>query len=73
MKDKKKTENNTEYVPICMCLGISIGTAIGVATDYLAILMPIGLSIGLCIGCIIDAENRKKAKEDYQLENKDEE
>ena len=62
MKDNKKSENQTYYMPICMCLGISIGTAIGVATDNLSIYMPIGLSIGMCIGALIDAQNRKKTK-----------
>lgn len=59
---KKVNENNTEYMPIGMCMGISIGTAIGVATDNLSIYMPIGLSIGMCIGALIDAQNRKKTK-----------
>ena len=60
MKDNKKSENQTYYMPIGMCLGISIGTAIGGATDNLSIYMPIGLSIGMCIGALIDAQNRKK-------------
>ena len=62
MKEKKKADNQTYYMPICMCLGMSIGTAIGVATDNLSIYMPIGLSIGMCIGALIDAQNRKKTK-----------
>ena len=58
MKDNKKSDNQTHYMPIGMCMGISIGTAIGVATDNLSIYMPIGLSIG----ALIDAQNRKKTK-----------
>ena len=58
MKDNKKSDNQTHYMPIGMCLGISVGTAIGVATDNLSIYMPIGLSIG----ALIDAQNRKKTK-----------
>ena len=61
MKDKQKSENQTYYMPLCMCLGMSIGTAFGVATDNLSIYMPIGMSIGLCIGSLIDAQKRKKA------------
>lgn len=68
MKDNKKSDNQTHYMPIGMCLGISVGTAIGVATDNLSIYMPIGLSIGMCIGALIDAQNRKKAKSDSQSE-----
>ena len=63
MKDKQKSENQTYYLPLCMCLGMSIGTAIGVATDNLSIYMPIGMSIGLCIGSLIDAQKRNKAKD----------
>ena len=63
MKEKKKVDNQTYYMPICMCLGMSIGTAIGVATDNLSIYMPIGMSIGLCIGSLIDAQKRNKAKD----------
>ena len=63
MKDKQKSENQTYYIPLCMCLGMSMGTAIGVATDNLSIYMPIGMSIGLCIGSLIDAQKRNKAKD----------
>ena len=62
-KEKNKYEDQTHYMPICMCLGMSIGTAIGVATDNLSIYMPIGMSIGLCIGSLIDAQKRNKAKD----------
>ena len=69
MKEKKKADNQTYYMPICMCLGMSIGTAIGVATDNLSIYMPIGMSIGLCIGSLIDAQKRKKdASKDEEAE-----
>ena len=64
MKDDKERENQTYYLPIGMCLGMSIGTAIGVATKNLSIYMPIGMSIGMCIGALMDAQNRKKAKDD---------
>lgn len=61
-KEKKASENQTYYMPICMCLGMSIGTAIGVATDNMSICMCLGISFGLCIGSVIDARNRAKAK-----------
>lgn len=63
MKENNLSENQTYYMPLCMCLGMSIGTAIGVATDNLSIYMPISMSIGLCIGSLIDAQKRKKAKD----------
>ena len=62
-KEKKASENQTAYMLICMCLGMSIGTTVGVATDNLSIYMPIGMSIGLCIGSLIDAQKRKNAKD----------
>ena len=57
---KKEKDNNLCYLPIGMCLGISIGTALGVATDNLATYMPIGLSIGMAVGALIDAKKRKE-------------
>ena len=62
-KDKKHSGNQTYYMPIFMCLGMSLGTAIGVATDNLSVYMCLGMSFGLCIGSLIDANNRKKAKD----------
>ena len=66
MKDNKESKNETHYMPLGMCLGMSIGTAIGVATKNLSIYMPIGMSIRMCIGALIDAQNRKKAKDDEE-------
>ena len=67
MKDKdknaKSSGNQTYYMPIFMCLGISLGIAIGVATKNMSICMCLGVSIGLCIGSLIDANNLKKAKD----------
>ena len=71
-KNKKTSDNQTQYMPIGMCFGVAIGTAIGVATDNLAVYMPIGLSIGMCIGVLIDAQNRKKTKDNSE-DSKDEE
>ena len=67
---KKNSENQTYYMPIGMCFGVAIGTGIGIATDNLAICMPIGLSIGMCIGALMDAQKRKKSKNDSE-ETKD--
>ena len=67
--DKKDDKNNTQYMPIGMCMGISIGTAIGAAMDNIPICMAVGLSVGMCIGSLIDAKNRKTDK----LQTEDEE
>ena len=66
MKDHDKNKNasgkQVYYMPIFMCLGMSLGTAIGVATDNMSVWMCLGVSFGLCIGSLIDASNLKKAK-----------
>ena len=71
MNKKKDSENHAYYMPIGMCLGISIGTVIGVATDNMPIFMTTGMSIGLCIGALIDAQNRKKNSDSSQEDKKD--
>ena len=66
LKDKQESENQTHYMPIGMCLGMSVGTALGAATDNLALYMCIGLSVGMCIGVLIDAKNRKASQKDEE-------
>ena len=68
---KKNNEDNTKYMPIGMCMGISIGTAIGAAMDNIPVYMAVGLSVGMCIGSLIDAKNRKTDK--LQTEDEEEE
>ena len=60
--DKKKPDNQVQYMPIGMCLGISVGMAIGSAMDNISVGMCLGLGIGMCIGVAID--NANKAKQD---------
>lgn len=66
LKDKQESENQTHYMPIGMCLGMSVGTALGAATDNLALYMCIGLSVGMCIGVLIDAKNRKASQKNEE-------
>ena len=50
---KVKDESRTYYVEgksIGMCLGMSIGTVVGIFVDNVSICMCFGISIGLCIG-----------------------
>ena len=68
---KKNNEDNTKYMPIGMCMGISIGTAIGAAMDNIPVCMAVGLSVGMCIGSLIDAKKRKTDK--LQTEDEEEE
>lgn len=46
-----------------VCVGLAIGTALGVVTDNLAIYMPLGLAVGMCIGASLDDKNHKKAED----------
>ena len=64
--DKKDDKNNTQYMPIGMCMGISIGTAIGAAMDNIPVCMAVGLSVGMCIGSFIDAKNQKAENDKSQ-------
>ena len=58
--DKKDSGNQTQFMPIGICLGLSIGMAIGAAMDNISIGMCMGLGIGLCFGSAIDSANRTK-------------
>lgn len=66
MKDNKQVDKNSQnqtcYMPICMCLGMSLGTAIGVAADNLPVCMSLGIGFDLCIGSAIDARNGSENK-----------
>lgn len=54
---KEKVE---AWISIYMCLGISVGTAIGVSMNNIGVGMCLGMSLGMCIGALIDSEMRKK-------------
>ncbi len=55
-KAKKKKDGNY-WLPIGMCLGISIGTAVGAATNNMGLWLPIGLCIGVSLGVVFSNEN----------------
>jgi hypothetical protein len=54
-----------------MCLGLSIGTAIGAAIGNIPIGMCMGLGIGVCFGSVLDHANRAK-KENAEEEKTEE-
>ena len=66
MKNREDQNNEMHYMPICMCIGLSIGTAIGAAMNNIALYMCAGMSIGVGIGSMIDAANRKKSEDSAQ-------
>ena len=62
-EDNKQKEDNTSYwLPIGMCLGISIGTTIGAATNNMGLWLSIGLSVGLCIGLLFSSSKDTNSK-----------
>ena len=63
---KKIPDDQMQYMPIGMCLGLSIGVAIGAGMGIIPLGMCLGLSIGMCIGVAID--NANKAKQDNSKE-----
>lgn len=64
LENAQDKEERSYCLPIGMCIGISLGVAIGSATDNLGTYMPIGLSVGMAIGALLDAKNRKASEED---------
>ena len=62
MKDKD-SGNQMMLMPFFMCIGISVGTAIGAALDNIPVWMCIGLSIGVGLGTVLDAKNKKPSED----------
>ena len=60
MENHEKKKDNTYYLPFFMCIGISVGMAIGAVLDSIPIGMCIGLCIGVGVGTVLDGKNRKK-------------
>ena len=64
MKEKKNSENETHYLPIFMCLGLSVGTALGSAMDNLSTWMCTGIALGVAIGAALDHRKKKEPKDE---------
>ena len=62
--NNNESKNKVQYMPIFMCLGLSIGMAIGVNFDNIAVGMCLGMSAGMGIGTLIDLLNNSKDKKD---------
>ena len=70
MKDKD-SGNQMMRMPFFMCIGLSVGTAIGAALDNIPVWMCIGLSIVVGLGTALDAKNKKKPSEDTEEKKAD--
>ena len=71
MKKNDNSENQVQYLPIGMCLGLSIGMAVGAAMDNISVGMCMGLGIGLCFGSALDNANRAKNKDSNEKAQKE--
>ena len=58
-----REQEETAWVPIYMCFGVSIGCAVGTSMDNMAMGMSLGIGIGMCLGAALDASQKKKRKE----------
>ena len=73
MGKKNSDENKVQYLPIFMCLGLSIGMLVGLAVfDNIALGMCLGMGIGVFIGATLDAKNKNNKNEDAQKGTKQE-
>lgn len=64
MANEKDTQNKVQYLPIFMCLGLSVGMAIGAAIGNTSIGMCMGIAAGVGIGALIDAKHRNDGNEE---------
>ena len=69
--DKKKPDNQIQYMPFGMCIGLSIGVAIGAVMDNIPIGMCLGLGIGMCYGSALDTFKKAKNNESKDQNQED--
>lgn len=76
LMSNKNDNDNIQFLPIGMCLGISIGMAIGAAFDNIPIGMCLGVGCGSLIGSLLSVaanSNKSKKGEDDTDKSNDEE
>ena len=69
MGEKKENQEKSQmtWMPICMCLGLSIGMSLGsLMFDNMSLGMCMGISLGVAVGSIIDANNSAKNRKDSE-------
>lgn len=64
MANKKDNQEKVQYLPIFMCLGLSVGMAISAAVGNTSIGMCMGVAAGVGIGALIDAKHRNDGNEE---------
>ena len=68
-QSEHKPEQTTHWLPICMCMGLSIGMAIGSLMDNISIGMCMGISLGMAVGSLIDHTQRKSSQTTQQTDD----
>ncbi len=63
MNNKNDKNSTPLHMPIFMCIGISLGMAVGVAMKNIPVCMCVGLGFGLCVGSVLDMKNRKNTED----------
>lgn len=61
---KAQRDKAASYLPIGMCLGMSVGMCFGVATGNVPLGMCIGVAVGMCIGVALGAQQNNKKDKD---------
>ena len=61
MNHENNKGSGTSALPLGMCLGLSVGTAIGAATKNIGLWMPLGISFGMCLSLLL---GHKKSGDD---------
>ena len=60
MADKDKESSKHKNLSTYLCMGLAIGTAIGVVLKNIPLWMSIGMLVSTCIGATLDYEKQKK-------------
>ena len=73
---KKKNDNNKKYnsqdIALWICIGLAIGTAVGLITNNLSLWMPVGISLGVCYGVSLNKGGEdSEEKDETDNNNKD--
>lgn len=61
---KAQRDKAAAYLPIGMCLGMSVGMCFGVAAGNIPLGMCIGVAVGMCIGVALGAQQNNKKDKD---------
>ena len=57
---KNNKDDEMSWLPIGMCLGLSLGTAVGCSTDNLSVCMCVGIAVGVAVGALLDHNNKNQ-------------